>query len=83
MDTGVFVTTNIADCTDPYDNCWSVFGTSLPNAPPVQLATFNEGSTSMLRVATYGRGIWEIPLVTAGAVRTTGTATPVALTFPA
>jgi hypothetical protein len=82
-DTGVWVTTNVAECTNPYDNCWTAFGTSLPNAPPVQLATFNSGSSSVLRVATYGRGIWQIPLVTAGTVRTTATATPSALTFPA
>ncbi len=81
-DTGVWVTTNITSCTNPYDNCWTVFGTSLPNAPPVQLAVFNEGSTSALRVATYGRGIWQIPLVTSGTVRTTATVTPTALTFP-
>jgi hypothetical protein len=82
-DTGVWVTTSVSSCTNPYDNCWSVFGTGLPNAPPVQLAVFNEGSTMALRVATYGRGIWQIPLVTAGAVRTTATATPASLTFPA
>ena len=81
-DTGVWVTTNVTSCTNPYDNCWSVFGTSLPNAPPVQLAVFNEGSTSALRVATYGRGIWQIPLVSSGTVRTSVTATPTSLTFP-
>jgi hypothetical protein len=82
-DTGVWVTTDVASCANPYDNCWTPFGTSLPNAPPVQLAAFNEGSTSVLRVATYGRGIWQIPLVTAGTVRTTASATPSSLTFPA
>ena len=82
-DTGVWVTTNVASCTNPYDNCWSVFGTGLPNAPPVQLAVFNEGSTAVVRVATYGRGVWQIPLVTAETVRTTANATPTSLTFPA
>ena len=81
-DTGVWVTTNVADCANQYDNCWTPFGTSLPNAPPVQLVALNEGSTSVLRVATYGRGIWQIPLVTAGTVRTTATASPSSLTFP-
>ena len=55
----------------------------LPNAPTVQLAVFNEGSTAVVRVATYGRGVWQIPLVTAGTVRTTASATPTSLTFPA
>ncbi len=80
-DAGVWVTTDVTDC--PSDNCWTGFGTSLPNAPAVQLATFNAGGTSLLRVATYGRGIWQIPLVTAGVVFTTATAAPAALTFPA
>ena len=82
-DTGVWVTTNVGDCTNPNDNCWSVFGTSLPNAPAVQLSIFNNGADSMLRVATYGRGIWQIPLVTAGTVQTTATAAPAPLTFSA
>jgi len=80
-DTGVYVTTNVGLCSDNTQNCWSVFGTSLPNVPVTQLTTFNEGSTSVLRAATYGRGIWQIGLLTAGTVRTTATASPTALTF--
>lgn len=82
-DTGVYVTRNISSCTVPSTSCWSVFGTSLPNAPVIQLAALNEGSTSVLRVATYGRGVWEIGLVTAGTAMTTAKATPPTLTFPA
>jgi len=37
----------------------------------------------VLRAATYGRGIWQIPLVTAGIVPTTATATPASLSSPA
>jgi len=81
-DTGVYVTRNISSCTVPSTPCWSVFGTSLPNAPVIQLAAFNEGSTSVLRAATYGRGVWEIGLVTAGTAMTTARATPASLTFP-
>jgi hypothetical protein len=81
-DTGVYVTRNISSCTVPSTPCWSVFGTSLPNAPVIQLAAFNEGSTSVLRAATYGRGVWEIGLVTAGRAMTTARATPISLTFP-
>lgn len=81
MDTGVYVTTNIGSCTNIFQDCWTVFGTSLPNAPVIQLTTFNEGSTSVLRAATYGRGVWQTDLVTAGTARTTVTATPAVLTF--
>ncbi|HEX3473087.1 MAG TPA: choice-of-anchor D domain-containing protein, partial [Silvibacterium sp.] len=82
MDTGVYVTTNVSSCAMPFQNCWSVFGTSLPNAPVIQLAAFNEGSTSVLRAATYGRGVWQIGLVTAGTAMTTMGTTPTTLTFP-
>ncbi|MBV8674497.1 MAG: choice-of-anchor D domain-containing protein, partial [Acidobacteriaceae bacterium] len=82
MDTGVYITRNITSCQNPAIHCWSVFGTSLPNAPVIQLTTENEGSTSVLRAATYGRGVWEIPLVTAGAAMTTAQANPASLSFP-
>ena len=68
MDTGVYVTTQVATCTSV--NCWSVYGTGLPNAPVValnaasRLAT-GDGRYGELRAATYGRGIWQIPLLTA------------------
>ena len=32
LDTGVYVTHQISDCDNPLINCWSVFGTGLPNA---------------------------------------------------
>lgn len=48
----------------------------------IQLAVVNEASTSVLRAATYGRGIWQIPLVTAGRSMTTAQANPASLTFP-
>ena len=68
LDTGVYVTTNISSCTS--GNCWSVFGSSLPNAPVVSLQAAaqmptSDGRTGELRAATYGRGIWQIPLLTA------------------
>jgi hypothetical protein len=68
MDTGVYVTTGITTCVTA--NCWSVYGTSLPNAPVVELAVApsmatGDGRTGELRAATYGRGIWQIPLLTA------------------
>ena len=68
LDTGVYVTTSVTSCAT--SNCWSVYGTALPNAPVVQLAAAagvatGDGRRGELRAATYGRGIWEIPLLTA------------------
>ncbi|HEV2710013.1 MAG TPA: choice-of-anchor D domain-containing protein [Edaphobacter sp.] len=70
MDTGVYVTNEIATCVDVTSDCWSLYGTSLPNAPVVQLAAAagvptGDGRTGELRAATYGRGLWQIPLLTA------------------
>ncbi len=68
MDTGVYATTSVNTCTT--SNCWSVYGTGLPNAPVVELQAAagmatGDGRSGELRAATYGRGIWEIPLLTA------------------
>ncbi len=68
MDTGVYVTTQVTTCAT--SNCWSIYGTSLPNAPVVELAaaatmSTGEGRSGELRAATYGRGLWQIPLLTA------------------
>ncbi|WP_446745093.1 choice-of-anchor D domain-containing protein [Silvibacterium acidisoli] len=82
LDTGVYVTTSISSCAPPTSACWTAFGTSLPAAPVVQLATFNEGSTSVLRAATYGRGVWQTNLVTAGTTFASLTVSPMSLSFP-
>ncbi len=71
LDTGVYVTTQVTSC--PAANCWSVFGVSLPNAPVIQLSAAarmptGDGRTGMLRAGTYGRGIWQIPLLSAANV---------------
>jgi hypothetical protein len=68
MDTGVYVTNQVTTCTSV--NCWSVYGISLPNSPVIELAaspamSTGDGRTGELRAATYGRGIWQIPLLTA------------------
>jgi hypothetical protein len=87
MDTGVYVTTTVASCAT--SNCWSVYGTSLPNAPIVglQAATgmaTGDGRHGELRAATYGRGIWEIPLLTAVSLAAPAmTLSPTSLTFAA
>jgi len=81
LDTGTYVTRNINLCTDTSQNCWSIFGTGLPNAPVMQLSAVNYSSISLLRAATYGRGIWQIPLLTAGTATSAATLTPATLTF--
>ena len=68
LDTGVYVTSQVLNCTS--SNCWSVYGTALPNAPVIQLLAgpglpTGDGRQGELRAATYGRGIWQIPLITA------------------
>ena len=68
MDTGVYETTAVATCTT--SNCWSLYGISLPNAPVIALQAATgmatgDGRSGELRAATYGRGIWQIPLLTA------------------
>jgi hypothetical protein len=68
MDTGVYVTTGITTCATA--NCWSVYGINLPNAPVIALEAApsmatGDGRTGELRAATYGRGLWQIPLLTA------------------
>jgi hypothetical protein len=73
-DTGVYVTSQIAMCATV--NCWSVYGTGLPQAPATQLsmqtAVTVPGASAQgaLRVGTHGRGVWQIPLLTAGNVAT-------------
>ncbi len=78
-DGGVFVTNNVSNCMGSGGQCWSIFGTGLPLAPAVKLsATSADGG--YLRVGTYGRGIWQIPLLS-GIPQTTMTVAPASLTF--
>ena len=68
LDTGVYVTTQVSSCTTA--NCWTVYGISLPNSPVIQLSAAGsmptgDGRNGMLRASTYGRGVWQIPLLTA------------------
>ena len=87
MDTGVYVTSTVTSCSTA--NCWSVYGTGLPNAPVVELESASamstgDGRTGELRAATYGRGIWQIPLLTAVApLQPAMTLSPTALIFGA
>jgi hypothetical protein len=87
MDTGVYATTAVATCATATVNCWSVYGSGLPNAPVVALAAAagmatGDGRTGELRAATYGRGIWQIPLLTAASAAAPAmTLNPASLSF--
>ncbi len=86
-DTGVYVTQQVATCAST--NCWSVYGVGLPNAPVVQLLAGSGitggGVNGQLRAATYGRGIWTLPLLTAAAPATLAATSlaPASLSFGA
>jgi len=81
-DMGVYSTRNIALCTNAASGCWTGFGSGLPQAPVMQLSA-SPASSSMnnLVAATYGRGIWTVPLWTATVITTTASATPTSLSF--
>ncbi len=87
LDTGVYVTTQVATCASA--NCWGVLGAGLPNAPVVQLIASagvptGDGRVGELRAATYGRGVWQLPLLTAVAPAAPAiTVSPTSLTFAA
>jgi len=86
MDTGVYVTTQVTTCET--SNCWSVYGSGLPNAPVTQLIVSasmptGDGRTGELRAATYGRGVWQIPLLTAASsAQPAMSVSPASLSFP-
>jgi hypothetical protein len=87
LDTGVYVTSQVATCTAA--NCWSAFGASLPNAPVIALVASagvptGDGRVGELRAATYGRGVWQIPLLTAlNSLQPVISVNPPSLTFAA
>lgn len=78
-DGGVFVTQNVANCTLSGGQCWNILGTGLPLAPAVKLAA-TAANGGYLRVGTYGRGIWQLPLLS-GIPQTTMTLAPASLIF--
>jgi len=83
-DDGVYATQQIGSCTSGPSGCWSAYGSGLPEAPVVELsASPASASVHDLVAATYGRGIWAAPLLTATATSTTATVTPSSLTFAA
>jgi len=81
-DRGVYFTTQVANCAQTLSNCWSAFGSGLPEAPVVALrAAPVSASSPVLVAATYGRGIWQTPLWTAGTGLTAAAASPAELAF--
>jgi hypothetical protein len=81
-DQGVYYTSQIASCTTAQSNCWSAFGSGLPQSPVVALsAAPQSASAQVLVAATYGRGIWQTPLASAGTSITTATVSPASMTF--
>ena len=85
LDTGVYATTSITTCATT--NCWSLFGTALPNSPVTTLAAASamptgDGRLGMLRAGTYGRGLWQIPLLSAATIQQPAIVlSPASLTF--
>ncbi len=68
LDSGVYATTAINTC--PTTNCWAILGNGLPNSPVTQLRAGDrlptgDGYVGMLRASTFGRGIWQIPMLAA------------------
>lgn len=82
LDAGVYSTSNLSACTAAPYACWSAYGGGLPLAPVVALESTPAGvANGVLVAATYGRGIWTAPLVTAGVTLTSATALPAQLAF--
>ena len=85
LDTGVYVTRSVGTCGLAGSSvaCWAAYGTGLPMAPVTQLTLISTSTSQLLTAGTYGRGVWQIPLVTAGQTLTTATIAPGSLTFAA
>jgi hypothetical protein len=83
-DKAVFSTRAVANCGIAAASCWSVFGAGLPYSPVTQLSASPANvSPNVLIAGTYGRGLWQIPLWTAGTQLTTASAQPTSITFAA
>jgi hypothetical protein len=81
-DVGVFATQKAPTCGDSGVKCWFAYGAGLPESPVTALsAAPTTTSPNVLVAGTYGRGIWQVPLLTAGVQMTSATANPTALSF--
>ncbi len=80
LDTGVYLTHQVSTCATA--SCFAFYGSGLPLAPITQLlATPLGAATPTLTAATYGRGIWQIPLAVTSASVATASLAPSTLTF--
>ncbi|KAA6457508.1 choice-of-anchor D domain-containing protein [Acidobacteria bacterium AB60] len=83
-DVGVFATRSVATCDDSGAVCWAPYGAGLPMSPVVTLRASPEGvSPGVLVAGTYGRGLWQAPLLTSATPSTSVNANPGSLTFSA
>ncbi len=81
-DAGVYFTRNVAGCANTPSACWSAFGSGLPASPVTALSASPAGTLpSVLLAGTFGRGVWQTPLATAGTQSTSATVTPVSVEF--
>jgi hypothetical protein len=81
-DLGVYFTTQISSCSAQGSVCWASFGTGLPAAPVTALsASLATAAAQVLTAGTYGRGVWQTALWSAGGSFTTDSASPASLTF--
>jgi hypothetical protein len=78
---GVYSTRTISSCAVQGQNCWTLMGTGLPYAPVTSLSARALGGTYKLTAATYGRGLWTVPLLSTPASTTTMSVTPASLVF--
>ena len=81
-DTGVYATQHASTCGDVGVKCWFPYGAGLPESPVTALSASPTTTTPNVLVAgTYGRGVWEIPLLTAGVQMASASVSPAALDF--
>lgn len=81
-DTGVYYTSSLSSCVASPYVCWTAMGSGLPQAPVVALSAAPSGASNQVLVAgTFGRGIWQTDLVSAGATLTDATVLPTTLNF--
>ncbi len=83
-DVGVYITSQVTQCGQSGAQCWNLYGTGLPDVPIVQLVPFTGGGETLLRAATYGRGVWQVQLASQSATQgatTSAAASPAALAF--
>jgi len=74
----LFIGTDVGVYTyDPVTSVWSVYGINLPNVMVSDLSIQN--SQNILRIGTFGRGIWEITLLPDSPPIANFSATPVSI----